>query len=173
MGEPEARIDGKVERLAAWLERARYAVALTGAGVSTESGIPDFRSPGSGLWARYDPTEVASIEGFLSNPKRFYARELHPRDLRRVPRGVPHRGGLPPGGGGRGGRPPLRPLRRAAQARRGAVRRAAPARVPGGRARDREVRPAARAGLVAGGLPRRWGRRCGSWPRASGSTSRL
>ncbi len=72
MNGAEAQIDEKVERLAAWLERARYAVALTGAGVSTESGIPDFRSPGSGLWARYDPTEVASLEGFLNNPKRFY-----------------------------------------------------------------------------------------------------
>jgi len=53
-------------------------VVLTGAGVSTESGIPDFRSP-TGIWATYDPAEVASIDGFLRNPARvweFYGRRL-------------------------------------------------------------------------------------------------
>ncbi len=62
----------QVARLAEMLRRAEYALALTGAGVSTESGIPDFRSPGSGLWERYDPTIIASREGFLSDPARFY-----------------------------------------------------------------------------------------------------
>src|SRR5579885_3607095 len=53
-------------------------VALTGAGVSTESGIPDFRSAG-GIWAQYDPYEVASIDGFRRDPERvweFYGRRL-------------------------------------------------------------------------------------------------
>ena len=53
-------------------------VALTGAGVSTESGIPDFRSAG-GIWAQYDPYEVASIAAFHRDPERvweFYARRL-------------------------------------------------------------------------------------------------
>jgi NAD-dependent deacetylase len=53
-------------------------VALTGAGVSTESGIPDFRSAG-GIWAQYDPCEVASIEGFRRDPERvweFYGLRL-------------------------------------------------------------------------------------------------
>jgi len=54
------------------LRRARYAVALTGAGLSTRSGIPDFRSPESGLWGRYDPAEVASLYGFKHDPRRFY-----------------------------------------------------------------------------------------------------
>ena len=54
------------------LQEAQYAVALTGAGVSTDSGIPDFRSPTSGLWAQYNPMEVASLGGFRSNPQRFY-----------------------------------------------------------------------------------------------------
>ncbi len=54
------------------LREAQYGVALTGAGVSTESGIPDFRSPNTGLWAQYNPMEVASIGGFRSNPVRFY-----------------------------------------------------------------------------------------------------
>jgi NAD-dependent deacetylase len=53
-------------------------VALTGAGVSTESGIPDFRSAG-GIWDRFDPYEVASIEAFRRDPARvweFYALRL-------------------------------------------------------------------------------------------------
>lgn len=56
----------------ALLRSARYAVALTGAGISTHSGIPDFRSPHSGLWQQHNPAEVASLYGFRHNPKRFY-----------------------------------------------------------------------------------------------------
>jgi NAD-dependent deacetylase len=65
-------MDGKIKELADWIRRSGYAVALTGAGVSTESGIPDFRSPEGGLWTQVSPMEVASVEGFLSNPQRFY-----------------------------------------------------------------------------------------------------
>src|SRR4051794_41951581 len=53
-------------------------VVLTGAGVSTESGIPDFRSA-TGIWERYDPYEVASIDAFRRDPERvweFYALRL-------------------------------------------------------------------------------------------------
>ncbi len=57
--------------LAAALAASEYAVVLTGAGISTESGIPDFRSAG-GLWERYDPMEVASLSTFLSEPERFW-----------------------------------------------------------------------------------------------------
>ena len=49
--------------LAALLRAAESCVVLTGAGVSTESGIPDFRSP-TGIWAQYDPMEYATIEAF-------------------------------------------------------------------------------------------------------------
>lgn len=59
---------GKVAR---WIDQARHAVALTGAGVSTESGIPDFRSD-AGLWAAVDPMDVASTAGFEEDPGRFY-----------------------------------------------------------------------------------------------------
>ena len=55
------------------LQQARHVVALTGAGHSTRSGIPDFRSPSSGLWAEYDPFEVASLWGFRRNPERFFS----------------------------------------------------------------------------------------------------
>jgi NAD-dependent protein deacetylase/lipoamidase len=60
------------EGLARLLAEATHAVVLTGAGVSTESGIPDFRSPG-GLWERYDPMEVGSLSTFVSDPERFWA----------------------------------------------------------------------------------------------------
>lgn len=62
-----------IQHAARLLREAEYAVALTGAGVSTPSGIPDFRSPGSGLWAQVDPMEVASRWSFLRHPERFYA----------------------------------------------------------------------------------------------------
>ena len=54
------------------LRSARRVVALTGAGTSTPSGIPDFRSDGTGLWSQVDPFVVASVWGFRENPQRFY-----------------------------------------------------------------------------------------------------
>lgn len=61
-----------LEMAAHLLRRARYGVVLTGAGISTPSGIPDFRSPDSGLWDKSDPYEVASIYGFRRRPECFY-----------------------------------------------------------------------------------------------------
>jgi NAD-dependent deacetylase len=64
--------------LAELIRANQPCVVLTGAGVSTESGIPDFRSA-SGIWAQYDPYEVASIEAFHRDPVRvweFYAHRL-------------------------------------------------------------------------------------------------
>lgn len=60
-------------RLAELLEGARSAVALTGAGVSVPSGIPDFRTPETGLWAKVDPMEVAHISVFERDPERFWS----------------------------------------------------------------------------------------------------
>lgn len=54
-----------------YIARSRRSVALTGAGVSTESGLPDFRSD-SGLWAGVDPLEVASLSAFQRRPQAFY-----------------------------------------------------------------------------------------------------
>lgn len=53
------------------LRNARNVVALTGAGISTPSGIPDFRGP-KGAWNTVDPLEVASLQRFLHNPRAFY-----------------------------------------------------------------------------------------------------
>lgn len=59
--------DQAVELLAG----SRHAVALTGAGISVDSGIPDFRSPG-GLWDRFDPFEYATIQAFVANPEKVW-----------------------------------------------------------------------------------------------------
>lgn len=67
-----------VERLAELFRRRRPAVVLTGAGISTESGIPDFRSP-QGIWAEYDPAEYATIDAFRADPAKvwsFYSMRL-------------------------------------------------------------------------------------------------
>lgn len=62
-----------IRQAARVLKNARHAVVLTGAGISTPSGIPDFRSPGSGEWSRIDPMEVISLTAFRHQPERFYA----------------------------------------------------------------------------------------------------
>jgi NAD-dependent deacetylase len=59
-------------QLAGLIREARSVVALTGAGISVPSGIPDFRSPGTGLWANVDPMEVAHIDVFQRDPERFW-----------------------------------------------------------------------------------------------------
>ncbi|CAB4936418.1 unannotated protein [freshwater metagenome] len=61
-----------IERLADLVRAARSVVALTGAGISVPSGIPDFRSPATGLWANVDPMEVAHIEVWRTDPARFW-----------------------------------------------------------------------------------------------------
>ncbi len=62
----------EVRRLADLIRGAGSVVALTGAGISVPSGIPDFRSPGSGLWANVNPMEVAHIDAFRADPVRFW-----------------------------------------------------------------------------------------------------
>jgi len=61
-----------IEYAAELLRKAKYAVVLTGAGISTPSGIPDFRSEGTGLWSRDEPMEVASLSTFRTDPERFF-----------------------------------------------------------------------------------------------------
>jgi len=82
--EAHANAAGKVEpvheaeTLAELIRANQPCVVLTGAGVSTESGIPDFRSP-TGIWARYDPMEYATIAAFRRDPVKvwdFYAKRL-------------------------------------------------------------------------------------------------
>ncbi len=61
-----------MKRLAELIRESERVVALTGAGISVPSGIPDFRSPGEGLWEKVDPMEVAHIDAFRDDPSRFW-----------------------------------------------------------------------------------------------------
>ena len=65
-------IEGQIAVVAGLLANSRRAVALTGAGISTPSGIPDFRSPSSGMWNEVDPMAVASVYAFRHRPQDFY-----------------------------------------------------------------------------------------------------
>lgn len=69
---------GSATRLAELIRESRSTVALTGAGISVPSGIPDFRTPGTGLWERVDPMEVAHIDAFHRDTARFW-RYYRPR----------------------------------------------------------------------------------------------
>ena len=62
----------KIRSLAEYLKKPGRNFAFTGAGVSTESGIPDFRSRGTGLWDRIDPMKAASLSALRRDPAEFY-----------------------------------------------------------------------------------------------------
>lgn len=78
-----------IERAAAALSAGRRNVALTGAGMSTESGLPDFRSA-DGLWATVDPARVASLSAFRRDPMAFY--EFYRTRLSSLAGAVPNAG---------------------------------------------------------------------------------
>ena len=63
-------MNSKIKKFAQIILDAKNIVALTGAGMGTESGIADFRSPGTGLWEKVNPDEFASIHSYVSNPKK-------------------------------------------------------------------------------------------------------
>ena len=64
-------MDDLIKKAATDLSEAKMVTALTGAGISVESGIPPFRGKG-GLWEKYDPMEVAHIDAFLQNPAKVW-----------------------------------------------------------------------------------------------------
>jgi NAD-dependent deacetylase len=66
-------MERQVADLAELVRESRSTVALTGAGISVPSGIPDFRTPETGLWANVDPMEVAHIDVFERDPARFWS----------------------------------------------------------------------------------------------------
>jgi NAD-dependent deacetylase len=69
----ERRVDeGRSTDLALLVRDAGSVVALTGAGISVPSGIPDFRTPGTGLWENVDPMQVAHIDAWRADPERFW-----------------------------------------------------------------------------------------------------
>ena len=63
--------DDAVRQIAGWVRDGRKVVALTGAGISVDSGIPDFRGAG-GLWDRFDPMEYATLDAFLRRPEKVW-----------------------------------------------------------------------------------------------------
>ncbi|MGE5123672.1 MAG: SIR2 family NAD-dependent protein deacylase [Acidobacteriaceae bacterium] len=67
----------RIQRASELITQSQRVVVLTGAGISTPSGIPDFRSPGTGLWTRFVPMEVASLSAFRYDPEQFY-KWFHP-----------------------------------------------------------------------------------------------
>jgi NAD-dependent deacetylase len=65
-------ISREISKASGLIRNAKYVAVLSGAGTSTPSGIPDFRSTGSGLWTRFDPLEYASLHAFRYNPEKFF-----------------------------------------------------------------------------------------------------
>jgi NAD-dependent deacetylase len=68
----EQDLSSQVHEASELIQSARHAVVITGAGMSTPSGIPDFRSAGSGLWTQDNPMLVASLTAFRRRPEQFY-----------------------------------------------------------------------------------------------------
>ena len=60
-------LNNKIEKFAQLILESNEIVVLSGAGMSTESGIPDFRSPNTGLWTKVNPDEFASIHSYVSD----------------------------------------------------------------------------------------------------------
>ncbi len=85
-------MEDKIHRAAEILCQSHLSIALTGAGISVESGIPDFRSPG-GIWERYDTSEYATIFAFHKNPERVWEMLAEMEDLvRRARPNAAHKG---------------------------------------------------------------------------------
>jgi len=64
-------VENLIAQAAEIIIKSNFTLALTGAGISVESGIPDFRSA-DGLWSKYDPAEYATIEAFRANPEKVW-----------------------------------------------------------------------------------------------------
>jgi NAD-dependent deacetylase len=60
------------EQVRAWIRAARHIAVLTGAGMSAESGVPTFRDAQTGLWAKFDPQQLATEEAFRANPSHVW-----------------------------------------------------------------------------------------------------
>src|SRR5699024_7354784 len=79
-----------MEQLKDLLLEASYTVVFTGAGMSTESGLPDFRSKSRGLWEKFNPDELANVNALLNNEAEF--TEFYRYRLREITKYNPHVG---------------------------------------------------------------------------------
>lgn len=70
------KYEEKIDTLVRLIKDSSRTLALTGAGISTESGIPDYRSPGTGLWNKFDPMQVACVSALRRDPAAFYQKNL-------------------------------------------------------------------------------------------------
>jgi NAD-dependent deacetylase len=75
----DAGLDAEIARAGAWVAQARHAVALTGAGLSVESGIPPFRGPG-GIWTKYGEPPMDGYQRFLRDPAAAWRERLSPKE---------------------------------------------------------------------------------------------
>jgi NAD-dependent deacetylase len=96
-----ASVSREAARLAELIRSSSRAVVLTGAGISVPSGIPDFRTPGKGLWEKVNPMEVAHIDVFRREPDRFWhfygqrfssLKDVQPNDAHRAVADLERRG---------------------------------------------------------------------------------
>lgn len=72
------------------IKEAHHTIVFTGAGMSTESGLPDFRSKSRGLWEKFNPDELANVNALLNNEKEF--TEFYRYRLSEIKKYAPHRG---------------------------------------------------------------------------------
>src|SRR5580658_7715796 len=75
----ERATDDQITQAAEMLLAARYPIALTGAGMSVESGIPPFRGPG-GLWTKYGEPPMTDFQDFMADPKKGWEKRLARRN---------------------------------------------------------------------------------------------
>jgi len=80
---------GPLYRLAEWIASSHFTIVLTGAGMSTESGLPDFRSK-EGWWRRIDPHQVANVDALERNYELF--RDFYTYRIETVEQYAPHAG---------------------------------------------------------------------------------
>ncbi|MHA2366363.1 MAG: SIR2 family NAD-dependent protein deacylase [Candidatus Hodarchaeales archaeon] len=76
-------ISNKIQKAADFIIQAQYIIAFTGAGISVESGIPDFRGPG-GLWERFNPDEYATYWAFQETPEKFWTMHSSVSELLQI-----------------------------------------------------------------------------------------
>ncbi|MDH3604917.1 MAG: hypothetical protein OEU26_35375, partial [Candidatus Tectomicrobia bacterium] len=77
MAAPDSSQETAIRQAAQLLCDARYVMAMTGAGISVESGIPPFRGPG-GLWTKYGEPPMNGYQQFLDNPRQAWEERLNP-----------------------------------------------------------------------------------------------